>query len=69
MSLYVADLHALRTQKIISSKFNLELNEPYTWFDYFIDEAVANNHKYILYHEYQIPHNLKALDFLMKHTR
>lgn len=53
MSLYVADLHALRTQKIISSKFNLELNEPYTWFDYFIDEAVANNHKYILYHDEQ----------------
>ena len=53
MNAYICPIHKLRTNQLSDYNYTGDLNEPYKWFEYFLQSASKQNKKYILFQEEQ----------------
>lgn len=53
MNVYITPVNDLRANRIDDFVDESSLNEPYKWFDYFLEKAIEQNSKYILFQEEQ----------------
>lgn len=53
MNTYICPIHKLRTNQLSDYNYTGDLNEPYKWFEYFLESALKQNKKYILFQEEQ----------------
>ena len=51
MNAYICPIHEIRTNQVSDYEYTGGLNEPYKWFEYFLQSALKQNKKYILFQE------------------
>lgn len=53
MKAYICPINKLRKNEVYDYNYQGSLNEPYSWFEYFLESATKENKKYILFQEEQ----------------